>query len=82
MTTLMPSFLDGSSSFMQVTRPTIKGWMSLNFGKIPSLTWELENMNIGITHVSGKICMNNDHTCLFHCIDTCRVPRTIMEQSA
>ena len=24
MTTLLPSFLDGSSSFMQVTRPTIK----------------------------------------------------------
>ena len=31
--TLMPSFLDGSSSFLQVTRPTIKVWMSLNFGK-------------------------------------------------
>ena len=25
---------------------------------------------------SGKICNNNDHTCLFHCINTCRVPRT------
>ena len=28
---------------------------------------------------SGKICKNNDHTCLFHCINTCRVPRTIFE---
>ena len=41
MTTLVPSFLDGSSSFLQVTRPTIKAQMSLNFGKIPLLTLEL-----------------------------------------
>ena len=40
MTTLVPSFLDGSS-FLQITRPTIKAWMGLNFGKIPSLTFEL-----------------------------------------
>ena len=41
MTTLVPSFLDGSSSFLQITTPTIKDRMSLNFGKIPSLTLEL-----------------------------------------
>ena len=41
MTTLVPSFLDGSSSFLQVTRTTIKAWMNLNFGKIPSATREL-----------------------------------------
>ena len=41
MTTLVPSFLDGSSSFLQITRPTIKSRMSLNFDKIPSLTSEL-----------------------------------------
>ena len=41
MTTLVPSFLDGSSSFLQITRPTIKAWMGLNIGKIPSLTSEL-----------------------------------------
>ena len=41
MTTLVPSFLNGSSSFLLVTRPSIKAWMSLNFGKIPSLTSEL-----------------------------------------
>ena len=40
MTTLVPSFLYGSSSFLQVTR-AIKAWMCLNFGKIPSLTSEL-----------------------------------------
>ena len=41
MTTPVPSFLDGSSSFLQVTRPAIKTWMSLNFVKIPLLTSEL-----------------------------------------
>ena len=40
MATLVPSFLDGSSSFLQITRPTIKARMSLNFGKIPWLTLE------------------------------------------
>ena len=41
MTTLVQSFLDRSSSFLQVTSPTIKAQMSLNLGKIPSLTLEL-----------------------------------------
>ena len=33
MNTLAPSFLIGSSSFLQVSRTCIKAWMSLNFGK-------------------------------------------------
>ena len=41
MTTLVPLCLNGSSSFLQITRPTIKAWMSLNYVKIPSLTLEL-----------------------------------------
>ena len=41
MTTLVPSYLDGSSSFLQVKRTIIKDWTSLNFGKISSLTVEL-----------------------------------------
>ena len=41
MTSLVPSFLDGSSSFLPITRPTIKAWMSINLGNIPSLTSEL-----------------------------------------
>ena len=44
MNSLVQSFLDGSSSFLQVTSPTIKAWMSLNFGKIPSLTLELATL--------------------------------------
>ena len=27
---------------------------------------------------SVKLCKNNDHTCLFHCINTCRVPRMML----
>ena len=41
MTTLVPSFLDGSSLFLQIRRPTIKARMSLNLGEVPSLTSEL-----------------------------------------
>ena len=37
----MPLFLIGSSSFLQVTRTTIKAWMCLNFGEISLLTAEL-----------------------------------------
>ena len=32
LTTLAPSFLIGSSLFLQVTRSTIKAWMGLKFG--------------------------------------------------
>ena len=41
MTTLAPSFLIGSSLFLQVTRTTIKFWMGSIFGKIRSGTNEL-----------------------------------------
>ena len=41
MTTLVPSFLDGSSSSLQETRPTINALISLNKDKIPSLPSEL-----------------------------------------
>ena len=41
VTTLVPSFSNGSSSFLQVTRSAMKAWMGSNFGKIPSLTSEV-----------------------------------------
>ena len=31
VTSIVPSFLIGSSSILQVTKTTIKAWMSLNF---------------------------------------------------
>ena len=56
MTSLVPSFLDESFLFLQITSPIIKARMSLNFGKIPSLTLELaalerqkKLMNNGVT---------------------------------
>ena len=33
VSTLVPSFLIGSSSFLQVSRTCMKAWMSLNFSK-------------------------------------------------
>ena len=41
MTTLGPSFLIGSPSFLQVTRLTIKAQIGLKFGQIRSVTEEL-----------------------------------------
>ena len=41
MTTQVLSILIGSFSFLHTIRTLIKAWMSLNFGKIPSLTSEL-----------------------------------------
>ena len=41
MTTIVLSILNGSYSFLHTIRTTTKAWMSLNFGKIPSLTSEL-----------------------------------------
>ena len=36
VTTLVTSFLHGSSSFLQVTRATIKSWMSFEFWPDPT----------------------------------------------
>ena len=44
VSTLAPSFLIGSSSFLQVMRTTLKAWMSSNFGRIPSLTSEFATL--------------------------------------
>ena len=44
MTTLVLSILNGSSSFLQTRRTTIKVRMSLNFGKIPKLALELSTL--------------------------------------
>ena len=41
MTFLAPSFLIGSSLFLQVTRTTIKSRKGMKFGKIGSGTYEL-----------------------------------------
>ena len=50
MTTLVPSFCNGSSSFLQVTRSAMKAWLDLNTGKIPLLTSELD----ALEHVKNQ----------------------------
>ena len=50
VSTPAPSFLIGSSSFLQVTRTTITAWMSSNFGRIPPLTSEL----VALEHLKKK----------------------------
>ena len=44
MITVVPSFSNGSSSFLQVTRSIIKAWKGLNFGKITSELAALERV--------------------------------------
>ena len=50
MTTLVPTFSKGSSSFLQVSRSAMKAWMGLNFSKIPSLTSEI----VALEHVKNQ----------------------------
>ena len=60
MSTLEPLFLIGSFSFLQVTRTTIKAWMSSNFGGIPPLTTELaalERLKNQTIRPKKKICV-------------------------
>ena len=37
---------------------------------------------VGFWLESGQICKNNNHTCLFHCINTCQVPWEMFEHLA
>ena len=41
MTTLVPSFVKGPASFLQVTRTTIRAWMTLDFCQSQHMTTEL-----------------------------------------
>ena len=46
VTTLAPSFLSGSSSFLQVTRTPIKSLMGLKLGSFRRRTYELAAMSV------------------------------------
>ena len=39
----------------------------------------LSDVRVKFRLKSGKICKNNDHICLFYCIDTCQIPQTMFE---
>ena len=58
MNTLAPSFLNQSSSFLQVTRTCMKAWMRSNFSQIPpptelSALGHLKNQCIMFEHSSS-----------------------------
>ena len=46
MDILVPSFLNRSSSFLQVKRTCMKAWMSSNFGKFATELWPLIEVRI------------------------------------
>ena len=48
MNTLAPSFLIGSSSFLQVSRTCMKAWISSNFGKFATELRPLIDVRIKI----------------------------------
>ena len=57
VTTLAPSFLIGSSSFLHVTRLTIKAYMGLKFSQIRPWTAELaalEHLKNPHRHIRGE----------------------------
>ena len=62
MTTLVLSILNGSSSFLQTIRTTIKAWMSFNLVKIPSPVLELAPLE----HLkNGWICCDRSSVYIF-----------------
>ena len=69
MTTLVPSFFDGSSSFLQVTRQTINPLMSFNFGKIPSLIFLILAGNKDNHKILDRMEIQPDQT--LHCGVSC-----------
>ena len=52
MNTLAPSFLIGSSSFLQVTRTYMKAWINSNFGKFATELWPLIDVRIYFCSIS------------------------------
>ena len=60
MTSLTPSFFNGSCSFLQATRTSLKSWMSLNIGYIPPPTTELAALEC--LKIDAQCC---DHSCVF-----------------
>ena len=62
MTTLVPSFSNGSSSFLQVKRTTIKARMGLNICQIQQLTTELaalECLKINVSTFSRLLLISS-----------------------
>ena len=67
---------------MHFTRFSVWLIRSLFSGIHTILMPTLETFSVRFRLKSGKICKNNDHTCLFHCITNCRVTWTMFEHKA
>ena len=68
MTTLVLSILNGSYSFLQIRRTTIKAWMSLNSVKIQSPIMELtalEHLKIFIDNVATTLAPSSFYWIFF-----------------
>ena len=85
MTTLAPSFFEGSSSFLQVTRTTIKAEMSLIFCQTRPPTTELPALSLNFGPIPSltmelaalehlKIIVSSCFLCNFYSdlFNTCR----------
>ena len=69
MTTLTPTFLIRSSSFLQVTRTCIKAWMSSNFDQTPTTDYGVscprasEKLNYSVTILAPSFLIGS--SCFF-----------------
>ena len=68
VTTLVPSFLDSSSSFLQVTRATIQSWMSFEF--------KFGQIQIPTTELAALECLKNQCIILWP-LNVCCCPLSI-----
>ena len=58
VTTLGPSFLIGSSAFLQATRAPIKSWLGLKFGQIGLWTYEVTSSFFHVPRTTIKAWMS------------------------
>ena len=71
MSTLAPSFLIGSSSYLQVTRTSITSRTSSKFGQIGPRTAELAALSLNIFILNFNVtCNTNIHTIIIYRIGT------------
>ena len=70
MNTLAPSFLIGSSSFLQVSRTCMRAWMSLNFGKFATELLPLIDVRFKfLLYISKTIRLIKTKFCIHIIID-------------
>ena len=77
MTILVLSILNGSSSFQQIRRTTIKSWMGLNFVKFPLHIMELASLSI--LKINGNVVTTLAPTCLIGSSSFLQVTRTTIK---